>query len=149
MVSEWKNIWEARYPWPSEDELRAVAIKVCAEYGKPTPEILFRDQVTAWTYHGKRIHMPSLDHVVKHRALDHPLLYRALMLHELAHWILGAGYSHSPKFYEQFFQLCEENGVPLELAFEDEYSYKPKNAPKGLRAYLKSRRGQLAGSATA
>lgn len=146
MVDKWVSVWADRYPWPSEAELVALAVKICAENGKPAPEIVFKDVTTAeCQYQKKRIRIPRLEWIIEHRALGHPLLFRALMLHELSHWLIGPTSQHGPRFYETYFRLCEENGVPIELAFEDEFSYKPRSAPRGLRAYLRSRRGQLAG----
>jgi hypothetical protein len=137
MVSEWENKWEALTPWPTEADLCELVSVVCHDMGKPVPRIEFRRSGHSWCwYERKLLQLPELDWVLEYRALEHPLHYRLLALHETAHWLLGPGQGHSVKFYELLFGLCETYEVPLDLALQDERAYKPRNAPKGFKAYL-------------
>lgn len=123
-----------------ESDLVAMAQLVCEDMGKPVPEVTFRWSGSAYCFHDDAIiRLPSRDWIVEYQTIDHPDLYRSLLLHELAHWFMGPDEGHSAMFYKLLFNLCEGYGLDVDLVLKDETGYRKRNAPAGYRAYLASK----------
>lgn len=125
---------------PTERQLRTLTRRVCRDFGVEEPTMVFAPGEDAHALLFQReIRMPSYDWVIEHRAAR-PMGYRLLMLHELAHWLMGkpgvGGTGHTIEFYHLLFHLCAAYGVPVDYALEDELEYKPRSARLGFRRFI-------------
>lgn len=134
---------------PTERALTKLAEQVCADFNRDMPTLQFRPGKNAHT-HATGIVMPSRDWALEYRATN-PMGYRLLMLHELAHWLMPGrtddnveGYEgHTDAFYAKLYALCLLYGVPITAAYEDEITYKPRAARRGMELFVRQVVGKV------
>ena len=70
---------------------------------------------------------------------------RMLLLHELAHWLIGNKHNHDKEFYHLLFEMGDQICPDIYSALiRREERYKPRLAPEGLHLYrLHKTRGEF------
>ena len=113
--------------------MQLVAV-VAGDFGRAElPSIYWRRQPTEYSTTGlTQIHPMLKRSVISIRQGRHPLDPLSVLLHELAHWLVGIKESHSEVFYAQAFQLFAAHGDPI-YSFGRELRYKPTESLTGLK----------------
>lgn len=107
---------------------------------RPPSSIVFHYGPHAHVTYGRggSICLPALSYIKEFRLLDGRTLHTLLVLHEIAHWLVGKDVGHKPDpFYTTLFALADEYGLDMDAVRADELAYKPRYAAKGWALYEK------------
>jgi hypothetical protein len=125
----------------AESEVVSLIDLVCKGEGRRSPRtVSFRNSGHSYCLYrrGGTIVLPRSAFLDEHQLVTTEE-HRLLVLHETTHWLVGE-IGHASPFYATLFRLCEQYGVDLAMAYEDEVDYRPRYARLGFNEYTRAKK---------